>query len=178
MDGKLIAEGLMASLARTRLAESEDPLEVAQALALQIRVALLLGLERIGAVAGEFPATIQALLSIPAESIEAVRDALVEPQDYLGFLDLLDLLSEEDLGCVSPRLHKGWQDKVQSCREARRLTRGAVGFSIDAAQRESLLLALAVHRRVFCGPPPVHLGLEESRAALKAAGDLIDRLTG
>lgn len=176
MDAKLIAEGLLAGLARTRLAESEDPLEIVQALALRIRAALLLGLERIAAVAGEFPATIQALMSVPAESIEAARDALIQPQDYLGFIDLLDLLSDDSLDCVSPRLHRGWQDKKQSCLDARRLSRGAVGFALDAARRESLLLALAIYQRVFCVPPPVQLVIEDARAALKAVGGLIDRL--
>ena len=176
MDARMIAQGLLASLARTRLAGSEDPLDIAQALALRIRAALLLGLERIAAVAGEFPATIQALMNVPTANIEAARDALTQPQDYLGFIDLLDLLSDDSLDCVSPRLHRGWQDKAQSCSEARRLSRAAVGFSIDAIHRDSLLLALAIYQRIFCIPPPVQLGPEDARAALKAVDDLIDRI--
>jgi hypothetical protein len=176
LDTRAMAANMIAGIAKSGLAASSEPLEVAQALAMAIRAAQLHCLGRLARVVSGFPATIQALMTLPEPGIDTDRDALAESQDFLGFLDMLDLLSGELLECLAPRLHRGWQDKVQSCRAARLLTLEAVGFELDEEQRASLLSALACVNRVFVVPPPVRLSPDEVREALEAVLGLIARL--
>ncbi len=177
LDSKVVAETLLASLAEAKLAASGSDLDVAQAIAVAIRAAHVLGVEQLGAISESFPASIRALLTVPEPTIDVSRDAALEVQDSCAFIDLFDLLCDEDLPCLAPRLHRGWQDKTQSCRDARRLTASVVGFSIDGEFRHSLLGAVAITNRVFMVAPPVRLDHAQSRRSLAAVLRLIDLLS-
>ena len=106
----------------------------------------------------------------------AALQATIEEQDYLGLADLLDLLSDERLTCLAPRLHRGWQDKSQSCREARAAVREQLTDSIGAGTREALKRALALNRRAFGVPGPVELDPSALRSSLNVVLELIDQL--
>ncbi|MHC4605355.1 MAG: hypothetical protein ACYTAF_00275 [Planctomycetota bacterium] len=163
MDGREIAEKLLAGADVERLKASDDAVEIARAVGAVMRAAVLLGLERLAGAADEFPASIRGLMR-------------GEAPDPFGFADLVDLLSDEGLECVSPRLHQGWQDRTQSCRTARAAGRKAAGFGIDAETREALLAGLVLHNRVFRLPPPAQLDAAGARRALSAVFGLVGRL--
>ncbi|MCP4603663.1 MAG: hypothetical protein GY847_24625 [Proteobacteria bacterium] len=173
---RAIAERLLKSLVQSQLAASDDPIELAYAVGIEIRAAHLIGMEHINAVSHEFPASIQGLMDLPEPEIDTDRDAYVESHDYIGFLELIDILSEEESECIAPHIHRGWQDKVQSCREARGIARNATKYSIGTNYREWLLKAMAIHNRVFHVPAPVQLHSTKVRTALSSVLDLIERL--
>jgi hypothetical protein len=175
-DNLQIATRLLESLTRNKMAASEDPVEVAQAIGVGIRVAHLLAYERIKSLRGEFPASIHAMMDLPEERIDSERDAFTEPLDYIDFVDMLDILSDAQLDCISPHLHRGWQDKAQSCRNARRVAKGAVGFSVGFRFRGGLLAAAAIYNRIFGVPAPVRVSLDETRTAFSSILQLTEAL--
>jgi hypothetical protein len=168
----LNSEELLRSLERTGLVGSDAPLELATALLLAGRAAQLQLLEAVQREAGGLPAPIQALLALPAPGLAPERDALADPAEALLLEDLIDLVSLEETPCIAPRLHRGWQDRRQSCREARRRCGAAVGLSLDAARRAALLEALALIKRVFQLPPPLALEAAALRRGLTALLEL------
>lgn len=176
LDIAALTEGLLKCLVDKELAFSDDPLEVALAIAQGLRVAQLLALNPLLDAIDEFPATIQALLVLPEPALNPSQDIKVEEQDVLRFIDILDLLSDEREECIAPWLHRGWQDKSQSCRDARRLARAQVGVSLDAPFRKLLLKAKAICNRVFMVPPPVRIDLVQARSALAGLLRLIEML--
>ncbi len=175
-DARSLAESLLGALERSGTGRGQDPVALTAGLELALRAFHLLTLGRLYQVKDQFPATNQSLMSVPEPAIDPPLDALAHPADFLAQIDLLDLLSAEDLPCVAPGLHRGWQDRTRSCQHARRITAGAVGFSIDAEEREELLGALALANRVHCIPPPVTLEAETVRQAHRPVLRLIERL--
>ncbi len=175
-DNVTIALRLLNRLERTKLAAADDPFELSDALGMAIRAAHVLGHEHLMQVAQELPASVQSMMELPEPSLDAGRDAFVEPLDYIDFVDILDVISDENLDCVAPHLHRGWQDKKESCRNARRATKGSVGFSIGFRFRESLLQAAAIYNRVFLVPAPVELEINEVKTALSSVLELIENL--
>ena len=141
-----------------------------------MRSAQLLAVARLMPARDRYAATNQMLFQEPEPEIVVARDALVEEGDFLRFADLLDLLSEESLPCVASRLHRGWQDRVQSCREARRISQEAVGLALGPEERAALLSGLAVANRVFRIPPPLDLDAKRGAAGFDALLRLINRL--
>lgn len=176
LDTLTLAQSIMASAARFGLARSEAPEDAIQALFLVTRAAHLLALHKLQRARTGFPATIQALLSQPDPAIEVARDAFIEPRDFICFVDLLDLLSEESLPCAAPRLHRGWQDKKQSCRGARKNTAASVGFSLDGKERDALLKGWALQSRFFFMPPPLQLSTDQIKRSLPPLLGLARRL--
>ncbi len=172
------AGGLLNALERSGAARSNKPLEQAAGLALAVRALQVLCLHRLQPVREKFPATNRALMQVPDPQIEPERDALALPADFLGTIDIIDLLSEPELACVAPHLHRGWQDRRRSCDQARGLAAEAFGFSITGDERESLLAALAICNRVFCIPPPVTLEVAGVAAAYEPVLALIERIGG
>jgi len=170
------AKGLLDALERSGAGRSSQPLEQAAGLALAMRALQLLCLHRLQPVRENFPATNRALMSVPEPLIEPVRDALALPADFLGAIEIIDLLSEQDLDCVAPQLHRGWQDRRRSCAQARELAAGAFGFSITGEERQKLLAALAICNRVFCIPPPVTLDPDAVSAAFAPVLMLIEKI--
>ncbi len=175
-DPLTMAKTILASAARSGLGRSDQPEDLMQALLLSTRAAHLLALHKIQAVRAKFPATLQALLSQPDPAIEVTRDAFTEPRDFICFDDLLDLLSAEALPCTAPRLHRGWQDKKQSCRDARKITAGAVGLSLQPDERDALLEGWALQNRFFFMPPPLQLSADQVVRCLPPVLGLIKRL--
>ncbi len=160
--------------ARKRAGESLAALS--ESLGLGLRAAEILGVHRLRPTKTEFPATIGLLLDAPSPEVEAYRDAVNVPPT-LGFTDLLDLLSEESLECVGPGLHRGWEDRLFSCRRSRKTAQEAVGFTLATDQRQSLLLLSAYRNRIFRAPPPVTVVPADVLANFDELADLIDRLT-
>ena len=103
------------------------------------------------------------------------RDALAVPRT-LEFIQILDLLSEDELSCVSPRLHTGWEDKHYSCLRSRALARETTGVTLGETEREPLLTLAAYWNRIFRAPPPIRVRPREILDAFPALAGLAERL--
>ncbi|MCP4678572.1 MAG: hypothetical protein GY854_24285 [Deltaproteobacteria bacterium] len=176
LSNRAIAKSLLESLDAKRIAASDDPVEVGLAVSVGIRAAHLLGVEILQTVAEAFPASIQGLLFQPGANTDIDRDAFVADEEFIDFVDLIDILCEEKCECVAPQLHRGWQDKTQSCREARSIARKAVGYSIGERLRESLLEAVSIQNRLMRVPAPVQLSAGKARDTFANLLGLIERL--
>ncbi len=176
IDNVPIALRLLQRLEQSRFADSDDIFEASEALGLVVRAAHLLGHQHLKKIEQELPSSMQTMMELPDLKLDAGRDAFVEPLDYLSFVDILDAISDENLECVAPHLHRGWQDKKQSCRNARRATKQCVGFSIEYRFRERLLQAGAIYNRVLLVPAPVELNLSEVKTAFSSVLILIENL--
>jgi hypothetical protein len=143
-----------ASDARARAAE--DLVALCEVLDLGLRAAEILLIHRLQSVRDKFPATIALQLETPDPALDVMRDAIAEPK-AIQFTELLDLLSAEDLECVGPRLHRGWEDRVFSCRRSRTTASEAIGLTLTGPEREQLLLLSAYRNRIFRYPPPTRI---------------------
>ena len=123
----------------------------------------------------DFPATIGLLLESPLPEVDLNRDSVSAP-NTLQFTDILDLLSDEELECASPGLHRGWEDRRFACRRSRVTAQGAVGIVLSEAEREQLLLLAAYRNRIFRYPPPVRIVPGEVLPAFAALKSLVGRL--
>jgi hypothetical protein len=176
MNGLDEAKALLTMLDRTGLGQDAEPIARATATDIAFRAAQLLALERIATVREEYAATNQAMIFEPEPDVVPTRDGPADEGDALRVIDIIDLLSDVDLPCVARHLHRGWQDRVQSCREARRITQKATGFALDENTRNDLLASLAVCNRVLRVPPPVTLVPGHAATWLPPVLRLIDRL--
>jgi len=149
---------------------------LSEAIDLGARAVEIVAVQKLQGVAMEFPATIALQLEIPDPEVNPVRDAVTTPK-ALRFIDLLDMLGEDDLDCVSPGLHRGWEDRRFSCLRSRTLARRACGAEIKASDREQLLLLEAYRNRIFRLPPPVKVVPADIIAAFPALTNLYDQLT-
>lgn len=147
-----------------------------ESLDLGLRSAEILVIERLQPVKDQFPATIALQLQLPVPEVEAYRDAVTVPK-ALQFTEILDLLSADDLDCVAPRLHRGWEDRRFSCARSRKTAREAVGVTLDRQDVERLLLLAAYRNRLFRYPPPIRIVPAEILAAFPALQGLVERLT-
>ena len=147
-----------------------------EALDLGVRATLILAVSRLQPVRQEYPGSIAMLLESPAPKVDPIRDAINTPRS-LSFLDVLDMLSADELACVSPKLHHGWEDRRCSCIRSRMLAREATGVTLDGEERDSLLLLMAYRNRIFLVPPPVTIVLAEIIAAFPALKRLFERLS-
>jgi hypothetical protein len=146
-----------------------------ESLDLGVRAAEIAVIHKLQPVKDRFPATIALQLELPVPEIDATRDAVTVPK-ALDFTEILDLLSDEGLECVGPRLHRGWEDRRFSCRRSRRTAKDAVGFSLDAADRDQLLLLAAYRNRLFRYPPPIRIVPAEIRAAFPVLRRVVEAL--
>ncbi len=176
--GRLDARALAAELdgGIAALAALDEPAARAAALALAIRAAELHVIDRVRPALAEYPATIQEHFATAESPAISVQDAFADPGMALGFLDVLELCSDQALSCIAPRLYRGWQDRNQARRDARRLTTAAVGFALGAEERDALLAALAIRQRLLAISPPVELDGEQVDEALAAVRALLHRL--
>lgn len=133
-----------------------DIVPLLESLDLGLHAAEILVIRLLQPVRGEFPATIGLLLNMPAPEVDPHRDGIDAPR-VLGFTDAIDLLSAEDLDCVSPGMHRGWEDRRFSCRRSRATAQDAIGVTLTAQDQERLLLLAAYRNRLFRCPPPVRL---------------------
>ena len=115
-----------------------------------------LGLELLQPVQDQFPATLGLLLHMPTPEVDPHRDGISVPK-VLQFTDVVDLLSAEELECVSPGLHRGWEDRRFSCRRSRATAQTAIGVTLQSDDQAQLLLLAAYRNRLFRCPPPVRV---------------------
>lgn len=109
-------------------------------------------------------------------ALEVERDARWEERQRLSLLELLDILSDEELPLLEPRFYQGWQERSERCRTLRRQTRSALGSSIGGPQREGLLLLLAAYHRLLRLPAAAALEAGEVARALPSLFDLLESL--
>ncbi len=108
---------------------SEDFVALCQALDLGLRAAEILVTHRLQPVKDRFPATIGIQLDTPSPEVDPHRDAITVPNS-LPFTAILDLLSGEEMECVAPGLHRGWEDRRFSCRRSRVTATEALGITL------------------------------------------------
>ena len=154
---------------------STDLISMCWALDLGLRAAEILVIHRLQPVKGDFPATIGIQLETPDPDVEAFRDAVNVP-NTLSFTAILDLLSAEGLECVSPALHRGWEDRRFSCKRSRVTATAALGIALDEEDRDQLLLLAAYRNRIFRSPPPVRVVRDEVLSAFPVLNRLVEAL--
>jgi hypothetical protein len=154
-----------------RVDASDQPLDIAVATELCFRAMTVLAQSALEGAREDYTVALQAMMHAPQFAIDEERDALVDERDFLGCLDVIDLLSAEGLDCVAPRLHRGWQDRHQSCRQARRVSSDKLGFSLAASERAAIVAAWGVCHRVMRIPPPVSFA---GKDLLRTRGPLLD----
>ena len=145
------------------------------ALDLGVRAVELAAIRKLQRISASFPATIQAELEAPPEAVDVARDAMAAPKS-LHFVEVLDLFSDDELDCVGPNLHRGWEDKRPSCLRLRRIARESVGAHVDAASRQALLLLAAYRNRLFRLPPPVKVVVPDVVGAFPVLARLYEML--
>ena len=146
-----------------------------ECLDLGIRAAEILAVQRLQPVKPEFPGTIAIQLETPTPPVEAYRDAVTIPKS-LQFTEILDLLSEDDLKCVGPRLHRGWEDRRFSCLRSRVTARKATGVALGEDSRDKLLLLSAYRNRILRYPPPIRIVIGEILGAFGELKALVEEL--
>lgn len=156
-------------------AAAGDFVALSEALDLGLRAVEILVTHRLQPVKDRFPATIGIQLDTPSPKVDPSRDALTVPNS-LPFIAILDLLSSEDLECVSPGLHRGWEDRRFSCHRSRVTAGNTLEVTLDEADRNDLLLLAAYRNRIFRAPPPVQVNTGEILEAIPALNRLVERL--
>lgn len=165
-------QGALAALG----ASDHELTSLSEALDLGLRAVEVLAFRRLEGARDQFPAPIAALFDSPGPEIDVERDAVESPR-ALGFTDVLDLLSDDELECVAPDLHRGWEDRRFSCRRSRATARRALEIQLGAEERRPLLLLAAYRNRIFRRPPPVRLVTADIRRAFPALRALVARLS-
>lgn len=161
---------------RARAEVTGDLVGLFEALDLGLHAAEVMVIQRLQPVRDRFPATIALQLELPTPEVDPHRDGVTSPHT-LQFHDVVDLLSDEELECVSPGMHRGWEDRRFSCRRSRATAREAFGSSLNQSDQEDLLLLSAYRNRLFRYPPPVRVVTGEILAAFGALDRLVDGLT-
>ena len=155
---------------------SENFANLCEALDLGVRATLILAVSRLQQARQEFPGSIAMLLETPEPELDPARDAINIPPS-VEFLDVLDMLSADELGCVSPKLHHGWEDRRFSCNRSRKLARETTGVTLNGEERDSLLLLAAYRNRIFRVQPPVKIAPLEIITAFPTLRRLFERLS-
>jgi len=123
-----------------------------------------------------FDAWMQDYLHEGTPALDVERDARWEERERLSILELLDLLSEENLPSLKPEFYQGWQDRASRCLWLRQQVKSLTGGSIDAAKRDRLLYLLAVYHRLIRLPAGVALATQPIIEAFPALFDLLEML--
>lgn len=171
-EGKRLWEGAQTA----QESANADFVSLFEALDLGLRAIEVLVTHRLEPLKDQFPATIAIQLETPSPDVEPHRDAITVPNS-LTFTAILDLLSGEELDCVNPGLHRGWEDRRFSCRRSRVTAKEVLGVTLDEDEREALLILAAYRNRIFRSPPPVRVVRDEILGAFPALNRLVERLT-
>ncbi len=110
----------------------------------------------------------------PAFDVE--RDARWEEKRRLSLIEMLDILSSEELPILKPEFFQGWQDRTTRCRTLRKGVTSVIGSSVGRAQRDRLMVLLAAYHRLLRLPSGVVSEAQILREALPALFDLIEAL--
>ena len=180
IDGILItpegeAERLWRSAEEALILSSGSFVQLFQAVELGVRVVEIVAVAQLQRVRHRFPATITSLLESPPVEVEPIRD-FVHPPRSLRFVDIVDMLSEEDLPCLSQGLHRGWEDRVESCRRTRDIAQSATNMSIGPTERENLTMIGAYRNRLFEMPPTLKVVPADVIGAYPALAIIAERL--
>jgi hypothetical protein len=124
----------------------------------------------------EFDAWVQDYLEPGEPGLNAERDARWENRQRLSSLELIDLLSEVDLPILKPEFYQGWQDRTSRCQTLRRKVAAVIRTSLNAGQREKLLLLLAGYHRLTRLPAGVRLDPSAVWQSFPALLDLLEIL--
>lgn len=176
--------------ARDAFGEAGEHLaRMCEAIDLGIRAVEIQVFSKLQPVRKRFPGSVAMLLESPSPRVDPRADALCVPAT-LTFVDMIDVLSDEGLDCVSRKLHHGWEDRGRACRRARALARETLGVVLDEERRGKLLTLEAYRNRIFRTPPPVRIvpsevldaftsleWLFETLAARRGEGDTGSRAT-
>jgi hypothetical protein len=171
------ATRLWAGAQSARVAADDDIVALCESLDLGLHAAEIFVIRLLQPVRDRFPATIGLQLELPNPEVEPNRDGMTIPHT-LQFHDIVDLLSAESLECVSPGMHRGWEDRRFSCRRSRVTAQAAIGVTLDAADQSDLLVLAAYRNRLFRYPPPVRIVPSEIEDAYGALDRLVVRLQG
>ena len=172
---KMVAE-LLVDLKRRALGDDPTPQALGQAIGTAVRSFTLLAAHTLRPVSKEFPSSIQYLLTLPDPPLDPSVDAFLDPHDFITFIGVVDLLLVKEHACVAPHLHLGWQDKTQSCRQARETTTKRTGIKVGQEQAPSLLFAASIHNRTCCVPGPVTFDRSQAIRALLDLTRLLESL--
>lgn len=170
-EGRRLWQGAL----RAQETSAGDLVALCEVLDLGLRAAEILVTDRLQPVKSEFPATIGIQLDTPTPEVDAYRDSVNIPNS-LPFVSILDLLSGEELECVSPTLHRGWEDRRFSCRRSRITAKAALGITLNEEERNQLLLLAAYRNRIFRSPPPVRVVRDDVLGAFPALNRLMEKL--
>lgn len=152
-----------------------DLVSLVESLDLGLHAAEILVIQRLQPIKESFPATIGLLLNTPSPEVDPSQDAIHVPR-VLGFIDAIDLLSAEELECVSPGMHRGWEDRRFSCRRSRTAARAALGITLTERDQKQLLVLAAYRNRLFRCPPPVRVVPGEIISAYGCLENLVNGL--
>lgn len=158
-----------------RSAAGSDVIALLEALDLGVHAAEILVIQLLQPARDRFPATIGAQLAVPTPEVEPHRDGIHVPR-VLQFIDAIDLLSDDDLECVSPGMHRGWEDRAFACRRSRGVARETLGITLDEAEQVALLTLAAYRNRLFRCPPPVRVVTGDVQSGLDVLDRLVQRL--
>jgi hypothetical protein len=168
------AKRLWTGALEARKSATEDIIALCGLLDLGLRSAEISAIQLLQPVKDRFPATIGVLLDTPLPEVDKYRDAISVPHT-LQFTDIVDLLSAQELDCVSPGMHRGWEDRRFSCRRSRVTAQESIGVTLDAGERDQLLSLSAYRNRIFRHPPPVRV---DTRQILDAFETLVGLVEG
>ena len=169
------AKRLWEGAAQAKESATTDLVSLCESIELGVHAAEILVIQRLLPVKDQFPATIGVQLQVPVPEVDAYRDAVSVPNS-LGFTEILDLLRGEDLECVGPRMHRGWEDRRFSCKRARVTVQEVVGVTLTSDERDQLLLLAAYRNRIFRYPPPLQLVPGDILPAFDALSRLVENL--
>ena len=157
-------------------AASKDFVALCEALDLGVRAAQILAILRVRPARDSLPATVAMLLDQPPPEVDPWRDVVHLPKT-LQFAEAIDLLSADELECITPHLHHGWEDRMWSCRRARKAARGAAGITLGPSERTQLMVLAAYRNRIFEMSPPVTVDPAAILEAFPALRDLVEQLS-
>ncbi|UCF41151.1 MAG: hypothetical protein JSW43_02120 [Gemmatimonadota bacterium] len=166
---------LWGAAVKAREAATGDLVALQESLDLGLRAAEIMVIHLLQPAKDTFPDTIGVQLALPPPEVDAHRDGVNVPK-MLQFHDVVDMLSATDLDCVSPGMHKGWEDRRSSCRRSRSLAQETIGVTLSAADQDQLLLLAAYRNRLFRYPPPVRVVPGEILPAFRRLERLMDGL--
>jgi hypothetical protein len=165
-------------LEKTRLEEGrpESALALKGLLAWGWHAVALLVYMRLQPQRKAFDAWIWDYLGEGEPALDVIRDSHWEERQRLSLLELLDILSEEELPLLKPEFYQGWQDRTERCKTLRRQAAAITGYSIGADQRDELVVLLAAYHRLLRFPVPVELDVDPVLEALPQLLDLVEAL--